>query len=31
MPLGEHAREEALAVRVDAEIARSNGDLQVPC
>ncbi len=29
--LGEHAREGALAVRVDAEIARTNGDLPVPC
>jgi hypothetical protein len=29
--LGEHAREEALAVRVDAEIPRTNGDPPVPC
>ena len=29
--LGEHAREEVLAARVDAKIARTNGDLLVPC
>ena len=29
--LGEHAHEETLAVRVDAGIARTNGDPPVPC
>lgn len=29
--LGEPAREEAFAVRIDAEIVRINGDLSVPC
>ncbi len=29
--VGEHAREEALAARVDAQIAQASGDVPVPC